>query len=124
MSGGQAEAAMVGLGPTSTRSTPPCATTSTQPRRSPKWRPRRETNSLTDAELGALAREFDAVLGVGLTDLGSVDLDLKRTGVEISDAGTDPLGRQRRPPDRSDCTPERDETTTSDNSPAPAPRGR
>ncbi len=49
--------------------------------------------SLTDAELSALAREFDAVLGVGLTDLASVDLDLKRTGVEISDAGTCRPGR-------------------------------
>ena len=51
--------------------------------------------SLTDAELSALAREFDAVLGVGLTDLASVDLDLKRTSVEISDSEVETLMTER-----------------------------
>jgi len=52
-------------------------------------------STLTDAELSALAREFDAVLGVGLTDLASVDLDLKRTSVEISDAEVETLMTER-----------------------------
>ena len=40
---------------------------------------------LTDGELTALAREFDAVLAIGAADLSTADLDLKRSDVAISE---------------------------------------
>jgi cysteinyl-tRNA synthetase len=52
-------------------------------------------NSVTDAELSALARGFDAVLAVGLSDLAPVDLDLKRTGVDVTDAEVEALMAER-----------------------------
>jgi cysteinyl-tRNA synthetase len=51
--------------------------------------------SLTDGELTALAREFDAVLAIGLTDVASGDIDLKRTGAGISDAEVEALVAER-----------------------------
>jgi cysteinyl-tRNA synthetase len=51
--------------------------------------------SLADSELSALAREFDAVLAIGLTDLSPTDLDLKRADVEVSDAHVDALMAER-----------------------------
>jgi cysteinyl-tRNA synthetase len=51
--------------------------------------------SLADPELSALAREFDAVLAIGLTDLSPTDLDLKRADVEVSDAHVDALMAER-----------------------------
>ena len=45
-----------------------------------RWRPSRGggagTTALTDADLSALARQFDAVLGIGLAELSPADLDL------------------------------------------------
>jgi cysteinyl-tRNA synthetase len=46
---------------------------------------------LTDAELTALAREFDAVLAIGVADLSPADLDLKRSDVAISDEEVETL---------------------------------
>jgi cysteinyl-tRNA synthetase len=52
--------------------------------------------SLADSELSALAREFDAVLAIGLTDLSPTDLDLKRADVDVSDADVDALVAERK----------------------------
>jgi cysteinyl-tRNA synthetase len=52
-------------------------------------------DSLTDAELSALAHEFDAVLAVGLADLTPADLDLKRTDVEVTEEEIEALMAER-----------------------------
>lgn len=52
-------------------------------------------DSLADTQLSALAREFDAVLAIGLTDLSPADLDLKRGDVEVTDADIDALMAER-----------------------------
>lgn len=52
-------------------------------------------DSLADAELSALAREFDAVLALGLSDLGPVDLDLKRSNVAITDDEVEAIMEER-----------------------------
>lgn len=51
--------------------------------------------SITESELSALAREFDAVLAIGLADLAPADLDLKRAGATITDDEVDALMAQR-----------------------------
>lgn len=51
--------------------------------------------SLSDSELGALAREFDAVLAIGLTDVSPADLDVKRGDVDVTDADIDSLMAER-----------------------------
>src|SRR6266568_599200 len=50
---------------------------------------------LTDADLTALAGEFDAVLGVGLTDLCPADLDLPRSDTRIADEEVEALLAER-----------------------------
>ncbi len=50
---------------------------------------------LTDGELTALAREFDAVLAIGVADLSPADLDLKRTDVAISEEEVQTLIAER-----------------------------
>ena len=50
---------------------------------------------LTDGELTALAREFDAVLAIGLADLSPADLDLKRSDVAISEPEVETLLTER-----------------------------
>jgi len=50
---------------------------------------------LTDADLTALAGEFDAVLGVGLTDLCPADLDLPRSDTRITDEEVEALLAER-----------------------------
>ena len=50
---------------------------------------------LTDGELTALAREFDAVLAIGLADLSPADLDLKRSDVAISEEEVETLLAER-----------------------------
>jgi len=50
---------------------------------------------LTDAELSALAREFDTVLAVGLTDLAPVHLDLKPSNVTITDDEVEAIMAER-----------------------------
>jgi cysteinyl-tRNA synthetase len=50
---------------------------------------------LTDGELTALAREFDAVLAIGLADLSPADLDLKRSDVAITDEEVETLLAER-----------------------------
>ena len=50
---------------------------------------------LTDGELTALAREFDAVLAIGVADLAPADLDLKRSDVAISEAEVKTLLAER-----------------------------
>ncbi len=50
---------------------------------------------LTDGELTALAREFDAVLAIGVADMSPADLDLKRSDVAISDAEVETLVAER-----------------------------
>jgi cysteinyl-tRNA synthetase len=40
---------------------------------------------LSDADLSALAAQFDAVLGIGLTDLSPADLDIRRSSAQLSD---------------------------------------
>jgi cysteinyl-tRNA synthetase len=52
-------------------------------------------DSLDDSQLSALAREFDAVLAIGLTDLSPADLDLKRGDVDVTDSDIDALLDQR-----------------------------
>jgi cysteinyl-tRNA synthetase len=52
-------------------------------------------DSLADAELSALAREFDAVLALGLSDLAPVDLDLKRSNVAITDDEVEAIMEER-----------------------------
>ena len=52
-------------------------------------------NALTDAEVSALAREFDAVLAVGLIDLAPGDLDLKRAGVDVTEERVEALMAER-----------------------------
>ena len=42
-------------------------------------------DQLSDADLTALARQFDQVLAVGLADLAPADLDLKRSDVTLTD---------------------------------------
>lgn len=51
--------------------------------------------SLPDAQLSALAREFDAVLAIGLTDLSPADLDVKRDDCEVTDADIHTLMAER-----------------------------
>jgi len=50
---------------------------------------------LSDADLTALAAEFDAVLGIGLTDLSPADLDLRRVGAQITDEEVEALVAER-----------------------------
>jgi len=50
---------------------------------------------LTDADLTALAGQFDAVLGIGLADLAAADLDLRRSDAQITAEGVDALLQQR-----------------------------
>jgi cysteinyl-tRNA synthetase len=50
---------------------------------------------LADGELTALAREFDAVLAIGVADLSPADLDLKRSDVAISDEEVEALLAER-----------------------------
>jgi cysteinyl-tRNA synthetase len=52
-------------------------------------------DAITDADLTALAIEFDAVLGIGLTDLSPPDLDLRRGNSRLSDQEVDALVSQR-----------------------------
>jgi cysteinyl-tRNA synthetase len=51
--------------------------------------------SLTVDERCALAREFDAVLAIGLSDLSPSDLDLKRADVTVTPADIDALVAER-----------------------------
>lgn len=51
--------------------------------------------SLAPGELSALAREFDAVLAIGLTDLSPTDLDLRRGDASITDEEVDALVAER-----------------------------
>ena len=51
--------------------------------------------SLANDQLTALAREFDAVLAVGLTDLSPPDLDLKRSDTAVIDADIEALVVER-----------------------------
>jgi cysteinyl-tRNA synthetase len=51
--------------------------------------------TLSDAELSALAHEFDAVLAIGLADLSPRDLDLKRSEVTVTEAGVEALVAER-----------------------------
>ena len=51
--------------------------------------------SLGDSELCVLARGFDAVLAIGLTDLSPTDLDLKRADVELGEADVEALMAER-----------------------------
>src|SRR5215470_187774 len=50
---------------------------------------------LSDADLTALAGEFDAVLGIGLADLSPPDLDLRRSDAQISPEDVEALLQQR-----------------------------
>jgi cysteinyl-tRNA synthetase len=52
-------------------------------------------DAVSDGELTALAVEFDAVLGLGLTDLSPTDLDLRRGAGELTDADIDALVVER-----------------------------
>lgn len=52
-------------------------------------------DSLSDAEVTALAREFEAVLAIGVTDLAPGDLDVKRAGVDITEAQIEALMTER-----------------------------
>ena len=52
-------------------------------------------DSLTDADLTALAGEFDAVLGIGLTDLCPADLDLRRSDTRITAEEVEALVAER-----------------------------
>lgn len=52
-------------------------------------------DAVSDGELTALAVEFDAVLGLGLTDLSPTDLDLRRGEGELTDADIDALVVER-----------------------------
>jgi len=52
-------------------------------------------DALSDAELSALAGEFDAVLAIGLADLSPSDLDLKRSDVTVTDADVEALVAER-----------------------------
>ncbi len=52
-------------------------------------------DGLSDAELSALAREFDAVLGLGLSDLRPGDLDLAPSGAQVSEAEVERLVAER-----------------------------
>jgi cysteinyl-tRNA synthetase len=51
---------------------------------------------LADADLTALAGEFDAVLGIGLTDLTPSDLDLRRRDVQITPEEVEAMLKERR----------------------------
>ena len=50
---------------------------------------------LTDADLTALADEFDAVLGIGLADLTPSDLDMRRRDAQITPAEVEALLEER-----------------------------
>src|SRR5215470_14956529 len=52
-------------------------------------------DGVTDADLSGLAVQFDAVLGIGLTDLSPSDLDLRRSDARLSDQEVDELVAER-----------------------------
>jgi len=51
--------------------------------------------AVPDDQLSALAREFDAVLGLGLSDLGPADLDVGPREASLSPADVDALVAER-----------------------------
>lgn len=52
-------------------------------------------DEITSAELTSLARAFDDVLALGLSDTSAADLDLKRSDISVTDADVDPLVAER-----------------------------
>lgn len=52
-------------------------------------------DAITSAELTSLARAFDDVLAIGLSDMSAADLDVKRADISVTDADVDAIIAER-----------------------------